>query len=163
MTEFTREQLEEALDYFQEKHEEKKREAENWREKALKNKAELKNYKKEEERRLEEANQQGKRELSEELLEVMDNLERAIISADEDSEILQGVKMVSDQLYSKLSQEGLERIEAEGEEFDPQMHKAVDKKEAEKDGVVLEQRRPGYRHGEKVLRPAEVVVAESKD
>ncbi|EHK02081.1 GrpE protein [Candidatus Haloredivivus sp. G17] len=83
-------------------------------------------------------------------------MERAILSADEDSALLQGVKMVSDQLYEKLETEGLERIDAEGEEFDPNLHKAVDKKDDGK--KVIEEKRKGYMFGDKVLREAEVVV-----
>jgi molecular chaperone GrpE len=90
----------------------------------------------------------------------MDNLERAIMSADEDSTLLQGVKMVSDQLYETLEKKGLQRIDAEGEEFDPNIHNAVETREHEKDRKVLEQKRPGYMYDDKVLRPAEVVVSE---
>jgi molecular chaperone GrpE len=71
--------------------------------------------------------------------------------------------MVSDQLYEELEKRGLERIDAEGEEFDPNLHKAVDTREHEEERKVLEQKRKGYMFDGKVLREAEVVVSEKKD
>lgn len=144
-------QLENELDEAQEK-------ASEWEEKAKKVKADFENYKKKQDERKQRWQHQSKEELSEEMIEVIDNLERAILSADEDSKLLQGVKMVSDQLYEKLENEGLERIDAEGEEFDPRLHKAVEKKQ--EGDKVIEEKRKGYMFGDKVLREAEVVVGD---
>ncbi|PSH00417.1 MAG: nucleotide exchange factor GrpE, partial [Nanohaloarchaea archaeon SW_7_46_7] len=118
------------------------------------------NYRKKEDERKERHKEQAREKLAQELISVMDNLERAIMSADEDSTLLQGVKMVSDQLYETLEKKGLQRIDAEGEEFDPNIHNAVETREHEEERKILEQKRPGYMYGEKVLRPAEVVVSE---
>jgi len=82
------------------------------------------------------------------------------MAADEDSSIYQGVKMVADQLYDTLEKRGLERIDAEGEEFDPRIHNAVETQQHEDENKVLEQKKPGYKHREKVIRPADVVVSE---
>ncbi|MEF8880429.1 MAG: nucleotide exchange factor GrpE [Candidatus Nanohaloarchaea archaeon] len=142
-------QLEEELDKAQE-------ESSEWEEKAKRIKADFENYKKKQDGRKEKWQHQAKEGLAEELIEVIDNLERAILSADEDSTLLQGVQMVADQLYDKLEEEGLERIDAEGEEFDPRLHKAVEKKEDGK--KIIEEKRKGYMFGDKVLREAEVVV-----
>lgn len=155
--ELSREQLEEALEEFERRAEE----AEEWQKRAEKFKADLENFKKDQPERKERWQRKAKEELAEEMIEVMDNMERAIASASEDSTLLQGVKMVADQLYESLEKHGLERIDAEGEEFDPSYHRAVDTREHERDGEVLEQKRPGYRFEDKVLREAEVVVSES--
>jgi molecular chaperone GrpE len=69
--------------------------------------------------------------------------------------------MVADQLYDKLEKKGLERIDAEGEEFDPKLHKAVDTEQHEEENKVLEQKRKGYMFNDKVLREAEVVVGKN--
>jgi molecular chaperone GrpE len=159
----SREQLEEALTELEKELVERENASEEWEEKAKKIKAEFENYKKKQDERKEKWQQQAKEELAEELIEVIDNLERAILSADEDSSLLQGVKMVADQLYEKLEKEGLERIDAEGEEFDPRLHKAVDSRTHEEEDKVLEQKRKGYMFDDKVLREAEVIISEKKD
>ncbi|MFP4038680.1 MAG: nucleotide exchange factor GrpE [Candidatus Nanohaloarchaea archaeon] len=148
----------EALKQLENELESAQQQASEWEEKAKKFKADFENYKKKQDERKQRWQHQAKEELAEEMIEVIDNLERAILSADEDSALLQGVKMVSDQLYKKLESEGLERIDAEGEEFDPELHKAVEKEEEGK--KVVEQKRKGYMFGDKVLREAEVVVGD---
>ena len=71
--------------------------------------------------------------------------------------------MVGDQLFETLERKGLERINAEGEEFDPNIHNAVDTEQHEEDNIVLEQKKPGYKHGERVIRPADVIVSEKEE
>ncbi|MFQ3275266.1 MAG: molecular chaperone GrpE [Candidatus Nanohaloarchaea archaeon] len=159
--ELSREQLEEALKTLEEEVDELKEEKKDWEEKAKKVKADFENYKKDESERKQRWKKEAERDLAEEMIEIMDNLERAIASADEDSGVVQGVKMVADQLYDKLEKKGLQRIEAEGEEFDPELHKAVDTEEHEDENKVLKQKRKGYMFDDEVLREAEVVV--SKD
>lgn len=148
----------EALKQLETELQKSQEQSTEWEEKAKKIKADFDNYKKEQDERKEKWQHRAKEGLAEEMIEVIDNLERAIISADEDSALLQGVKMVADQLYEKLESEGLQRIDAEGEEFDPNLHKAVEKKEDGK--KVLEEKRKGYMFGDKVLRESEVVVGD---
>ncbi|AOV94509.1 hypothetical protein AQV86_01120 [Nanohaloarchaea archaeon SG9] len=156
----SREELIEALEEMEKRSIEAEKESSEWEEKAKKAKADFENYKKKEDERKERHKEQAREKLAQELISVMDNLERAIMSADEDSTLLQGVKMVSDQLYETLEKKGLQRIDAQGEEFDPNIHNAVETREHEEERKILEQKRPGYMYGEKVLRPAEVVVSE---
>jgi len=156
----SREELIEALEEMEKRSIEAEKESSEWEEKAKKAKADFENYKKKEDERKERHKEQAREKLAQELISVMDNLERAIMSADEDSTLLQGVKMVSDQLYETLEKKGLQRIDAQGEEFDPSIHNAVETREYEEERKILEQKRPGYMYGEKVLRPAEVVVSE---
>jgi len=159
----SREQLEKALAELEKELESKKEEVKDAENLAKKVKAEFENYKKEEDRRKKEWMEKAERDLAEDLITVIDNFERALAATDEDSNIYQGVKMVGDQLFETLQKKGLERIEAEGEEFDPRVHNAVDTEEHEKDNIVLEQKKPGYKHGKKVLRPADVVVSETSE
>jgi len=157
-SELSEEQKIEALKTLEEELDETQEKASEWEKKAKKIKADFDNYKKSQEDRKEKWQHQAKEGLAEEMIEVIDNLERAIISADEDSALLQGVKMVADQLYEKLESEGLQRIDAEGEEFDPNLHKAVEKREDGK--KILEEKRKGYMFGDRVLRESEVVVGD---
>lgn len=157
----SREQLEEALQEMEKELNETREEANQWESKAKKIKADFENYKKDEGDRKKKWQQDAKKELAEEMIEVMDNMERALLTAEEDSSVYQGVKMVADQLYEKLEDEGLQRIDAEGEEFDPQMHKAVDTETHEEHNRIVEQRRKGYMYDDEVLREAEVVVGKN--
>ena len=154
----SREELEEALEEMEKEARELEENAREWEEKAKKAKADFENYKKKQEDRKKRWKRQAREELAEDMIEVMDNLERAIMSAEEETTVVKGVKMVSDQLYEALEKRGLERIDAEGEEFDPRHHRAVETVEHDEDDVVVEQKRKGYRFDDKVLREAEVVV-----
>jgi molecular chaperone GrpE len=98
-----------------------------------------------------------------ELLPVLDDLERALVAAEEHDEakLVDGVKLVRQALQQALEREGLSEIEAEGR-FDPHVHEALLAQPAEgrEHGDVLEVIQKGYRLGDRVLRPARVVVAE---
>lgn len=156
-------ELEERVDELESENEDLKGERDEYEELARKHKADFKNYKKKQDERKDRWQKQAQQELAEDLISVIDNLERAVLAAEEDSSLVSGVKMVSDQLLETLEKRGLERIDAEGEEFDPELHNAVETREHEEERKVLEQKKPGYRHHGKILRPAEVVVSESKD
>ncbi len=159
--ELSQEELIEALETLEKEALELEQERDEWEEKAKKARADFENYKKEEDERKQRWEKNAQEKLAEDMIEIMDNLERAIASADENSGVVQGVKMVADQLFEELRKRGLEKIDAEGEEFDPELHKAVDTEEHEKDNHVLEQKRKGYMFDEKVLREAEVIVGKN--
>ena len=102
-------------------------------------------------------------DLIKQLLPVMDNLERAIISAGQSKDIcalVEGVKMTLEELRGVLKRQGLQEIKAEGEEFNPYLHEAVMQVELDKfpDNLVVEEMRKGYKLNDKVLRPAMVKV-----
>jgi molecular chaperone GrpE len=102
------------------------------------------------------------------LLPVIDNLDRALSSADEggsDESISQGIEMIVRQLREVLQKEGIERIEAEGVPFDPQYHEAVVQQETKdyEHNHVMSVFQHGYEFGSRVLRPARVVVAKNPE
>jgi molecular chaperone GrpE len=119
--------------------------------------------------------ERSRREVLISLLEVVDNLERAIDAAlrlrsgqarDEraDNALLQGVELVRNQFLAKLDAFGVTRIPSEGTMFDPELHEAVSVVPAadpSQDGVVVGTVRHGYRIGDEVLRPALVAVAKA--
>ena len=98
------------------------------------------------------------------LLPVMDNLNRAIDAADLDrasrESILDGIRSIASSFQSALANAGVEPIESVGEEFNPELHEAVDTEETdpEMDGVVIEEYSRGFRMGDRLLRPARVKV-----
>ncbi len=117
-------------------------------------------------REAEEAPKLGNEQLVIRLLDVVENLERAIEAGekiDEKSELITGVKMISKQLDGILRQEGLERISAEGEKFNPVLHEALAQKETKEkaEGTVLKEIRRGYMLRGKILRPSKVEVAKT--
>ncbi len=95
------------------------------------------------------------------LLPVLDNFERALESSDRDDEFSRGVEMIYRQFKDSLKKEGVEEIEAEGEEFDHEYHEAVEQVEAgeSEEGTVVEEVQTGYRLDDRVIRPALVKVA----
>jgi molecular chaperone GrpE len=103
------------------------------------------------------------------LLEVVDNLDRAIDAAkkvgkDAGDPLLQGVEMVRQQFLTKLDGFGVKRIAALGEEFDPSLHEAVTSVPApddSSDGRVMGVITNGYRIGDEILRPALVAVGKA--
>lgn len=93
------------------------------------------------------------------LFPVLDNLETMAKHSDEE-----GLEMIIKEFKRVLTEEGVEEIEAESEEFDPETMEAIESVEGEP-GKVMEVTRKGYRYKNKVLRPAEVKVGhtESED
>ena len=95
-----------------------------------------------------------------ELLPVLDNLDRSS-AAGGDEAVVEGVRLVRSQLMGVLHKYGLERFDVLGEPFDPREHDAmsvVDVSNPGLDGAVIDQWEPGYRIGDRLLRPARVVV-----
>lgn len=125
--------------------------------------AELQNYK----RRVQQEKEQLVRFATEglvtELIPILDNFERAM-EVDVDSPgaecLMAGVKMIRDQLHRALEAHGLERIEALGETFDPNLHEAVEREEttALPSDVVVAELAKGYRMHDRVIRPSRVRV-----
>ncbi len=111
--------------------------------------------------------ERGRREILADLLDVVDNLDRAIESATQATSpeaLLQGVELVRRQFLSKLEGLGVKRIETAGAAFDPLVHEAISTVPAtspDQDGQVVGVVRHGYKIGDDVLRPASVAVAKS--
>jgi molecular chaperone GrpE len=105
--------------------------------------------------------QQGTSRLLCAMLEVVDNLDRALAaSANEAPAVGRGIELVRQQMLSVLREEGVEPIEMVGQPYDPNLAEAVmvEPVERERDNLVLEELQRGYLLGEAVLRPARVKV-----
>jgi molecular chaperone GrpE len=111
--------------------------------------------------------ERGRREILADLLEVVDNLDRALDAAHQSPSpdaLLQGVEMVRRQFLSKLEGLGVRRIDVAGVEFDPLKHEAISTVPAADpadDGRVVGIVRHGYTIGDDVLRPAAVAVGKA--
>jgi molecular chaperone GrpE len=126
--------------------------------------AEFENYKKRAAREQTALSARATEQLVKELLPIVDDLERALEAAEEHEEakLEEGVRLVHRQLASALEREGLAEIETNGK-FDPHVHEALLSQPSEADeGSVIEVLQKGYRLGDRVLRPARVVVAAAR-
>ena len=123
--------------------------------------AEFENYRKRVLRDQESLVPRAHERLVKELLPVLDDLERALAAAEqhEEAKLEDGVRLVQRELAAALEREGLAEIETNGR-FDPHVHAALLSQPSEaEEGSVLEVVQKGYRLGDRVLRPARVVVA----
>ncbi len=126
--------------------------------------AEFANYKKRVTRDQEESRMRIAAETLTKYLGVIDDLERALKERPEDGEAAawaEGIELIYRKMYGVLDMEGVEIIEADGEHFDPTLHEAIshDESEDHEEGEVIEVVQPGYRMGDRILRPAMVRVA----
>ncbi|MEW6734066.1 MAG: nucleotide exchange factor GrpE [Acidobacteriota bacterium] len=109
----------------------------------------------------------AKGEIFKQLLEVADNLERAVISGESGADLntlLTGVKATHTLLLRHLDTAGVKPLIVQGMAFDPNLHEAVDTVEVEpaRDGQVIEVYKTGYKLGDRLLRPATVRVGRSQ-
>jgi len=138
--------------------------AEVWRDRALRLQAEMENYRKRQRRLAEERIAEERERLLRRFLQVADELERALsVSRADTTSLRQGVELTYRALMQHLEQEGVERIQAQGEPFDPERHEAVGTTPQHEPGVqpqtVVEVLRPGYRLDGRLLRPARVLIS----
>ena len=140
-----------------------KAENEELKNKLLRQMAEFDNYKKRTAKEKEELYQYAKSDCVETILGVIDNFERALDTQCSDENFKKGVEMIFHQFQNTLEKLGVEEIKALGEPFDPQLHNAVSKVEDENFGenTVCQVYQKGYKVGDKVIRHAMVVVANS--
>ena len=102
------------------------------------------------------------------LLPALDNLNRAVDAASGDAPreaIVDGIRSIATSFESALTSAGVEALQSVGEEFNPELHEAVDTQEtdAEMDGRVIEEYSRGFRMGDRLLRPARVKVGRARE
>ena len=133
----------------------------NWKAKALELQAEMDNFRKRQQRRADEAIAAEKERLLNRFLSVADNLGRALAHSDEpEATLYQGVELTHRELMRLLESEGVNRIESVGQPFDPNLHEALAIMPAEVEpNTIIEEVEAGYTLGDKLLRPARVIVA----
>jgi molecular chaperone GrpE len=123
--------------------------------------AEFDNYRKRNARENAALAERANERLVKELIPVLDDLGRALDAAEEHEEakLEEGVRLVYRSLADLLAKEGLAEIETDGK-FDPHVHEALLSQPSDREeGSVIEVVQKGYKLGDKVLRPARVVVA----
>ncbi|MFW6139360.1 MAG: nucleotide exchange factor GrpE [Spirochaetota bacterium] len=129
--------------------------------------AEFENYRKRAQREIEENRKYATVEIVLDILNIIDDFERAVDSAKSSrdfSSLLEGIEMIQDQLHSVLkNKHNVEKIEAVGKEFDPTMHDAIMMEESPDytEDTVVEDFQKGYKMHDRIIRPSKVKVAKA--
>ncbi len=143
-----------------------RRKVAEYQDRALRAIAELDNYRKRVAREKEDSVRYANAGFLERLLPILDNFElglQAARSGNSNSAVLDGMSMVYKQLQDFLTASGVESIEAEGQRFDPKVHEAIAQEEHPEleEGMVVRQLRRGYKLRDRLIRPANVIVAKA--
>ena len=145
----------------------KARERDEYLSLAQRTQADFENYRKRAAKDLSAAEARGLAKLARELLPALDNLNLALVAAEEDrsegddGQLAEGIRLVAAELSAALARVGIEAYSPQGERFDPALHEAMAQQPVEgtESGTIVEVYQQGYRANGAVLRPARVVVA----
>ena len=153
--------LETRLEALEERKAESEARADDLEDRLARKQADFQNFKKRQQKLLEDEKQRATEDLVSRLLDVRDNLERAL-EQDDGTDIRPGVESTLDQFDQQLDRENVARIEPEeGDETDPRRHEVLATIASDQpEDTIAQVHRPGYEMGEKVLRPAQVAVSD---
>ena len=149
------------IEALKNKLQEKEKEAAAHYDKYLRAVAELENYKKRASKEKADIIKFGKEDLIKDILPFMDSLDRALEHETGDIKAFQeGIKLMQEQLLCCLKKHGVERIEAAGKDFDPNVHEALMQMESDQhdDNKVISEMEKGYLLNGRLLRPSRVCV-----
>ena len=122
-------------------------------------KADSINQQKDELKRMEEIMKFANADIIKDLLLVLDSFELSLL-ATKDPEAKKGIEIIYSQLEKLLSKQGLKKIKAIGEKFDPALHEAMLQEESDKEsGTILEEMAKGWKLNGKVIRPTKVKIS----
>nr|TXF86453.1 nucleotide exchange factor GrpE [Alkalicoccus halolimnae] len=141
-----------------------KQQVQDLEDRLLRLQAEYDNFRRRTKKEKESAAKYKSQSLAESLLPALDNFERALMinpETEEAKSLLQGMKMVHNQLSEALQSEEIEIMETVGQPFDPHMHEAVMQVESDEydSNIIVEELQKGYLLKDKVIRPAMVKVS----
>ena len=126
--------------------------------------ADLDNYRKRSERLADSRVADARDRMLRDWLDAVDSVETALDMTSADGEV-EGLEAVRDQMRSILERQGVQRFGAAGEGFDPDRHEAIAARESDAvpDRSIVDVVRAGYMVGDRVLRPARVIVSRRPD
>jgi molecular chaperone GrpE len=156
------EQLSAEIESLKKKLAEAEAKTSEYRDSWMRSQAEFQNYKKRLERDNELTYVSMKGDIIKKVLPALDDLERALQNRPAMDPWANGIELIARKLQNVLESEGIKRIEAEGQEFDPNYHEAISHEPADgvKSGFVIAVVQNGYMLGDRVIRPALVRVAQ---
>jgi molecular chaperone GrpE len=122
--------------------------------------ADLDNYRKRSAREVDRRVEESGDAMLHQWLDAVDSVERAL-RMEPENPLFEGLRSVLEQMEAILDRQGVQRIGEVGETFDPERHEAIEVRDTDEvpDRTVLDVARSGYRRGDRVLRPAQVVVS----
>ena len=143
------------------------RERDEYLDLAKRTKADFENFRKRMAAETQAAALRGKSQMAQDVVPVLDDLERAIEAAgldpegDSEDALAHGVLLVFRSLRDTLQRNGIEQVDPKGEKFDPTQHEALSTQPVEgtEPGIVVEVMQKGYKLGDQLIRPARVVVS----
>ncbi len=152
----------EAVEALQDHLAEAQAKAQEYLDALQRERADFTNYRRRVEQEKEQMGRWTSGETIKKLLPVLDDLERALANRPADDAWANGVELVCRKFQSILEKEDVVRIEAQGQPFDPNLHEAIMQEPSDEyePGTVTAVLQQGYLHGERVLRPALVKVAQ---
>jgi molecular chaperone GrpE len=160
----SRKDLEAEIEHLSQELDNARAELDDAKDRVLRGLAEFDNYRKRVVREREQLTKCANEELIKRLLEVIDNIERALAAAQETHDLkgfIKGIELIDQHMKDILTREGLCPIECVGADFDPNYHEAV--MALEKEGVesekVVEEVQKGYMIDGRVIRPSKVIVS----
>lgn len=144
--------------------EELKKQAEENHQRFLRAQADFDNFRRRTQKEKEEFAKYASFKLIEQLLPVVDNFDRALAASKGSSDyeaLTKGIDMIFRQLEQVLTSEGLQKMEAVGQPFNPEYHQAIMQVESDEyeEGIIVEEVQAGYLLKDKVIRPAMVKVS----
>jgi molecular chaperone GrpE len=127
-------------------------------------KADFINYKKEKMKHLEDVARYGSEDLLKDLIGVLDNFDLALRTMEKTGTVERGIYLIRSQIEDILKKRGLEKVSVKaGDEFDPMIAEAMTEVASEQpQGTIVEEVEPGYRLGDKILRPARVILSKGQ-
>ncbi|MFH1682308.1 MAG: nucleotide exchange factor GrpE, partial [Candidatus Woesearchaeota archaeon] len=126
--------------------------------------ANFENYRKQQEKRIEDIHEMANKDLILELLPVLDHLGLALKNTENKENFVKGVELIYSQLLTLLKDKGVREIKIKGNHFDPYYHEALMKVESDQpEGAVVEEIQKGFMIQDKVIRPAKVKVSAGKE
>ena len=126
--------------------------------------ADLENFRRRNRREMQDQLRYASLGLMNDVLESVDNLQRAVESYEKDANgdgLVEGVKLVAQQINTVLQNNGCKKIEAVGQTFDPNLHQALQMQPSEEHeaNIVMMDLRPGFQLHDRVIRPSQVFVS----
>lgn len=164
--EASEETAEESSEDLTAKIEKYRLEAQEYKDKYLRLAAEYDNYRKRQARIFDEMVSAAQDGLLHQILSILDNFERAMESTKGDVDkktVIEGIELIYKQLQDMLEAENITEICPVGECFDPNVHEAVSVIPCDEDEKVVEVIQKGYRRGDRLVRPARVIVGKSQN
>lgn len=152
----------EALEKLEKDLEEARAKADEYLDMARRVQADFENYRRRIEQEAEDRRRYAALDLVKELLNISDDLGRALENTDPEDPLAAGVRGVRGNLVKILTEQGVQEIPSEGR-FDPSMHEALALVDGEEDGMIAMTAQKGYKMHDKVIRYAKVVVTRKKE